>query len=103
MGGRVHAAGVTTAAGGTTVRMDNYFNCSADTADVRPFWGRALLAYGGTLAGLYAAGVLATFVFLRIIGYPIGVTDVGWPGSWHRTSTCAPRRPSSRAAGSTSG
>jgi hypothetical protein len=58
--------------------------CSADTVNVRPFWGRAFGFYGGTLAGIYLTGVLIAFAFLRTVGYPISVVHLAWPGSWHR-------------------
>ncbi|MCX6943441.1 MAG: hypothetical protein NT173_01525 [Opitutales bacterium] len=58
--------------------------CSVDTAQVRPFWGRALGYYGGTLAGLYLAGALGVFVFLRLVGYPVSIVHVTWPPAWHR-------------------
>lgn len=57
--------------------------CSADARDVRPFWGRAA-AYGlSTAAGIYIAGVLAVFVVLRLVGYPLSPLSVVWPGRWH--------------------
>jgi hypothetical protein len=58
--------------------------CSADTADVRPFWGRMFGYYGGTLLSLYLAGAIAVFAFLRSIGYPISIVHVTWPGLWYR-------------------
>jgi hypothetical protein len=58
--------------------------CSANRADVRPFWGIAGRYYGGTLLAIYAAGVLGVFGFLRNIGYPISIVHVAWPGLWHR-------------------
>ncbi len=58
--------------------------CSADTAQVRPFWGRALGYYGSAALGVYLAGVLAVFVFLRTIGYPVSILHVGLPPLWHR-------------------
>ncbi|MBS0663412.1 MAG: hypothetical protein JSR48_09105 [Verrucomicrobia bacterium] len=60
------------------------WRCSADTADVRPFWGRALGYYGGTILGTYLALALAVFIFLRAVGYPVSIFQVAWPGSWHR-------------------
>lgn len=58
--------------------------CSANTADVRPFWGRFWAYYGGTAAALYLTAVLVVFVFLRSVGYPISIVHLAWPGSWHR-------------------
>ncbi len=60
------------------------WRCSANTADVRPFWGRAFGYYGGTAAAFYLACVIAVFVFLRAVGYPVSIIHVGWPPSWHR-------------------
>jgi hypothetical protein len=60
------------------------WRCSAHTADVRPFWGRALGYYGGTLAVAYLVGALLVFTFLRIVGYPVNLLQVAWPASWHR-------------------
>lgn len=58
--------------------------CSVDSAAVRPFWRRAFGYYGGTLLGLYLAGAIAVFAFLRTIGYPISIVHVVWPGLWYR-------------------
>ena len=60
------------------------FVCSANTADVRPFWGRFIGYYGGTLAAIYAVGVLTFFIFLRTIGYPVSIVHVGLPFLWHK-------------------
>ena len=60
------------------------WRCSANTADVRPFWGRALGYYGGALGAVYLAGAIAVFVFLRSVGYPVSIVHVVWPPSWHR-------------------
>ena len=60
------------------------WRCSVNTADVRPFWGRAFGYYGGALAALYLAGVIGVFAFLRIVGYPVSIVHVAWPPSWHR-------------------
>jgi hypothetical protein len=66
------------------VETPDGLRCSADTADVRPFWGRAAAYYGAAFAALYLAAVLAAFVFCRIVGYPVRVADLAWPGRWHR-------------------
>jgi hypothetical protein len=68
------------------VETKDGLRCSANTPEVRPFWGRAAGYYGGTLLGIYAAGVLCVFVFLRAVGYPVSVLDVGLPPRWHRLS-----------------
>jgi len=57
--------------------------CSANTADVRPFWRRAFGYYAGSAAALYLAGALSLFTFLRIIGYPVNVFHTLWPPAWH--------------------
>ena len=66
------------------VKTENGLRCSANTADVRPFWGRTFGYYGGTAATIYLVLVLGTFAFLRTVGYPVSVLHVMWPGSWHR-------------------
>ena len=66
------------------VKTADGWRCSVDTAEVRPFWRRAGGYYGGALAALYLTGVLAVFVFLRAVGYPVSIIHVGWPPSWHR-------------------
>jgi len=59
--------------------------CSVDTAQVRPFWGRALGVLAGGTAGLYAAAALAVFLFLHsFIGYPVHYRSVAWPPAWHQ-------------------
>ena len=57
--------------------------CAADTKDVRPFWRRAAAYYLGAAAGIYLAGVLGAFVFLRLIGYPLSPLTLAWPPRWH--------------------
>ncbi|OHE89585.1 MAG: hypothetical protein A3G75_07005 [Verrucomicrobia bacterium RIFCSPLOWO2_12_FULL_64_8] len=56
--------------------------CSVDFADVRPFWGRALASYAGAAAALYVAGVIVTFVVLRVVGYPVSPLTIAWPPRW---------------------
>jgi hypothetical protein len=58
--------------------------CSANTAQVRPFWGRAARYIGGSFLGVYLVGALGVFMFLRVIGYPINIVHVTWPGLWYR-------------------
>ena len=58
--------------------------CSADAADVRPFWGRVVRYYGGTFLALYAVAVLSVFIFLRVIGYPVSIVHVALPTLWYR-------------------
>lgn len=66
------------------VQHEGEFRCSANTADVRPFWGRAAKYYGGTAFALYAVAVITVFGVLRTIGYPISIVHVAFPPSWHR-------------------
>lgn len=58
--------------------------CSANTEDVRPFWGRVVRYYGGTLFTIYAICVLTVFIFLRTVGYPVSILHVGLPPLWYR-------------------
>ena len=58
------------------------WRCGVDTAGVRPFWGRAALSIGGSLAGVYLAATLAVFAGMRVIGYPVAYGDVAWPPAW---------------------
>lgn len=63
-------------------RADGAFCCSVGAHDVRPFWGRAVLAYGGLSGLIYATGVLLVFGFLRYRGYELNLLQVGWPPAW---------------------
>lgn len=58
--------------------------CSANAADVRPFWGRFVLYYGGSLLSVYTVAVLAVFLSLRAVGYPISIVHVALPPLWYR-------------------
>lgn len=58
--------------------------CSAAAADVRPFWGRALLLYGGALATLALVSLISVFSVFRFIGYQVPFHVVAWPPAWHR-------------------
>ncbi len=58
--------------------------CSANTPEVRPFWGITIRYYGGTLLAVYAAAVLTVFGFLRVIGYPVSIVHVALPPLWHK-------------------
>jgi hypothetical protein len=58
--------------------------CSVNTADVRPFWGKCLRAYSLVFLSLYLALGLTVFASLRLIGYPLPVSTVLWPGHWGR-------------------
>ena len=58
------------------------WRCSADAADVRPFWGRAGAAYGFLAATLWLGGTIAAFGGLRAVGYRVNYLDVVWPPAW---------------------
>lgn len=58
--------------------------CSADTAQVRPFWGRFFAYYGGSAIALYLIGAIAVFAFLRSVGYPVSIVHVTLPPLWHK-------------------
>jgi hypothetical protein len=68
------------------VRTADGLRCSADTADVRPFWGRALGIFTGTGFALYLTAAVSVFVFLRSIGYPVNIFHVTLPPYWHRVT-----------------
>ena len=67
------------------------WRCSVNTADVRPFWGRAWGAFGGTALGLYLAGTIAVFAFLHSVGYPVNYVAVAWPPAWSRINQARSR------------
>lgn len=58
------------------------WRCSADRADVRPFWGRAAVFYGATSLTIYLLAALAAFLFLRSVGYGVTYPGVLWPPTW---------------------
>ena len=58
--------------------------CSANAADVRPFWGRAVLLYGGFAGGTLLVLMLSAFGVLRAVGYRVSLGVVAWPPAWHR-------------------
>lgn len=66
------------------VRTPHGLRCSADTEDVRPFWGITFRVYGGAFLAVYAAVVISVFAFLRSIGYPVSIVHVALPPLWHR-------------------
>jgi hypothetical protein len=66
------------------VETKDGLRCSADTAEVRPFWRRTFAWYGGTLGACYGVLALTVFIFLRTVGYPVSVFDVALPPLWHR-------------------
>lgn len=66
------------------VQTPQGLRCSANTEDVRPFWGIAVRYYGSAVLALYVVAVLSVFGFLRTIGYPVSIIHVGWPPLWHK-------------------
>jgi hypothetical protein len=65
--------------------------CSADTNQVRPFWGRALSSYLTAIVGTYMLAGLLVFSAMRLVGYPVGFTTIVWPGSWGQFSKAKAR------------
>lgn len=63
---------------------DGTWKCSANAPDVRPFWARCLAVFGGGALALYLVVTLTVFGAMRLIGYPVRLPDVIWPGSWDR-------------------
>lgn len=66
------------------VEAKNGLRCSVNTPEVRPFWLRACGVYGGTAFALYSVAVIAVFIFLRTVGYPVSIVHVGLPPLWHK-------------------
>ncbi len=66
------------------VETKDGLRCSADTENVRPFWGRAFKLWGAGLLALYLAGCIVIFIFLRWVGYPISIVHLTLPPLWHR-------------------
>ncbi|MDE3083780.1 MAG: hypothetical protein KGJ37_00995 [Verrucomicrobiota bacterium] len=66
------------------VETPDGLRCSAETKDVRPFWGRAFGFYGGGLAALWLTGALTVFAVMRGIGYPVSIVSVAWPPAWQQ-------------------
>ncbi len=65
------------------VMMPDGPRCTVNTADVRPFWGRAFAYCAAAAGAVYLAAVLGGFVLLRIVGYPISPLALAWPPRWH--------------------
>lgn len=61
---------------------DGALRCSVDTADVRPFWGRAFGLYAGSAAAAYLTAALVAFAVLHGIGYRVTPWTVAWPPAW---------------------
>lgn len=58
--------------------------CSVNAAQVRPFWGRAALLYGGSAASVACVAAVMAFAGFRAIGYRVPLSMVVWPPAWHR-------------------
>ncbi|MGC4074180.1 MAG: hypothetical protein QM760_17035 [Nibricoccus sp.] len=58
--------------------------CSVNTTDVRPFWSRAFLIYGGTIVSLYLVATLGYFTLQRVIGIPVSYVTIAYPPHWPR-------------------
>jgi len=58
------------------------WRCSADAADVRPFWGRAIAFYGAAALAVYLTLTIVGFAVLRQVGYPIGYVSLLLPQRW---------------------
>jgi hypothetical protein len=61
--------------------------CSVNTVDVRPFWGRTFLIYGGTVAAFYLTATLGYFSLQRVIGIPVSYLTIAYPRHWSRLDT----------------
>ena len=63
------------------------WRCGVNTADVRPFWGRAAAWFGGAAVAAYLVAALSAFVYLRSIGYAsVTPLDTMWPQRWSRVT-----------------
>ena len=60
------------------------WRCTANRADVRPFWGRAGIFYGSAVLIVYLTAALTAFVFLRSVGYRVTLPGVFWPPAWEK-------------------
>src|SRR5271169_3677246 len=58
--------------------------CSVSADRVRPFWGRAVLFYGGSAAVVASASVISAFLAFWAVGYRVPLYVVAWPPAWHR-------------------
>lgn len=59
------------------------WRCSANTADVRPFWKPVFRSIGLALLTLFILGVIGSFGVLRYVGYRISPLAIIWPPRWH--------------------
>lgn len=57
--------------------------CSVPENQVRPFWGRAGVFFGGSAVMLYLVLATAAFIGMRVIGLEsLSWRQVAWPGAW---------------------
>lgn len=63
-------------------RPDGAWVCSANSEDVRPFWGRGAVLLGGALLASLGIASLAVFGLLRGIGYEVRYSQLVWPPAW---------------------
>jgi hypothetical protein len=57
--------------------------CSVPESQVRPFWGRAVIFFGGSAVMLYLVITTAAFIGMRVIGIEsLSWRQVAWPGAW---------------------
>lgn len=69
------------------VRGPQGWVCSVDAPHVRPFWGRALMIFFGSLLTTHLVIASAGWLLLSITGSePIHWLDVAVPTRWHRVS-----------------
>jgi len=79
------------------VETPDGLRCSANTENVRPFWGRAVGCYAAVLLALYLAGIGTLFFVMRGVGYEVGLTTLLWPGRWSEVRTAQERMYALRA------
>lgn len=57
--------------------------CGLDTARVRPYWGRAVVFFAGSVLALAGVAATGVFVGLRLTGVrEVQWMDVAWPARW---------------------
>ncbi len=67
-------------------QAEGRWRCSVDAKRVRPFWGRALAWWGGTLAALWVLGTVPVWAVLWKTGVRVSYRQVVWPGAWKDTA-----------------
>ena len=61
---------------------EGLLRCSVNTAQVRPFWGRFWLLYGGISLTLLLGSVGSVYGVMRLVGYPVTLRMIAWPPAW---------------------